>query len=92
MCSTKSYFIMKKNLLKFNDVQMMTRDQMKNIKGGLAGAQGTRCVLYCCPSNCSTPQATAQMTCNSNEECQTAGVSQGWACTGGDYVAALCKG
>lgn len=80
---------MKKNLLKFNDVPMLTRAQMKNIRGGAAAA-GTRCVYYCCPSSCSTPFLVLTGNCASHDACQDMMTDN--PCGSGDYVAALCKG
>lgn len=83
---------MKMNLLKFNDAQVLTRAQMKNVKGGSAGTKGTRCVYYCCPSSCSSPFLIIDgITCENSEQCQGAASGDN-PCGSGDYLAALCKG
>ena len=75
---------------------ILTRDEMKNVVGGVLPPLGSRCVLYCCdnegdctPSGYVMPGVTQ---CSTNEECQNLGNGQGYTCPQGYYVAALCKG
>lgn len=77
----------------------LTRDEMKNVIGGVIDWEeeegaGTRCVIYCCThsGNCSTGKTMSGVdSCSTNEECQD--LAAGWTCeTPGAYIAALCKG
>lgn len=73
---------------------LLSREDAKMIHGGRI--PGSRCVLYCCTrgGNCSDgiPMETTNALCQSNEDCQEAGNSQGYTCEGNTYLAALCKG
>jgi hypothetical protein len=88
--------------LNLSGAEVLTREQLKNVLGGGpfvqqttigGGGGGTYCAIYCCDNSGDCIfEADYSMTCSSSEECQSWAVNNGATCSGGDYVAALCKG
>lgn len=85
------------NQLKNQFGEILSREELKNVIGGVA--PGTRCVIYCCTNegNCSDGQEMPLGeggTCSSNEECQALAIENEVASCPDEnaYVAALCKG
>jgi len=72
-------------------MQILNRNEMKMIKGGVLG--GHACHYYCCDSNnnCSEVGVVAEdLSGTTNEECQESGQGE-FVCSSGSYLAALYK-
>jgi hypothetical protein len=74
-------------------IHTLTRDEMKQIKGGHGG-----CHIYCCSEstsepgthNCSTAVDCPECTSTTNEGCQQEAIANGFICTGSNqFIAAL---